>query len=120
SARKGFVFRVFDQSFNAVRRVYARGLELAIRFRALTLAAFLGLLGATGWLFLHVPQAFIPDEDQGYFIVIVQGPEGASLEVTSETVRGVEDTLAKMPEIQGCVSVPGFSLLGAGPNKGAI
>ena len=63
---------------------------------------------------------FIPDEDQGYFIVIVQGPEGASLEVTSNTMRGVEDTLARVPEIQGCFSVPGFSLLGSGSNKGAI
>ncbi len=50
----------------------------------------------------------------------MQGPEGSSLEVTSETMRGVEDTLAKVPEIQGCFSVPGFSLLGSGANKGAI
>jgi HAE1 family hydrophobic/amphiphilic exporter-1 len=118
--RKNFVFRGFDRGFDAVRGGYARGLQVAIRFRAVTALVFLGLLGATGWLFLHVPQAFIPDEDQGYFIVIVQGPEGSSLEVTSDTMRGVEDTLAKMPEIQGCFSVPGFSLLGSGPNKGAI
>jgi HAE1 family hydrophobic/amphiphilic exporter-1 len=119
-ARKSIVFRAFDRGFDAVRRGYARGLQLAIRLRAVTLVVFLGLLGATGWLFLHVPQAFIPDEDQGYFIVIVQGPEGASLEVTSNTMRGVEDTLAHVPEIQGCFSVPGFSLLGSGSNKGAI
>ncbi|HXN31824.1 MAG TPA: multidrug efflux RND transporter permease subunit [Polyangiaceae bacterium] len=118
--KKNLVFRGFDRGFEALRSGYTRALAVAIRFRALTALAFLGLLGATGWLFTHVPQAFIPDEDQGYFIVIVQGPEGSSLEVTSETMRGVEDTLAKMPEILGCVSVPGFSLLGAGPNKGAI
>jgi HAE1 family hydrophobic/amphiphilic exporter-1 len=118
--KKSFIFRGFDRGFDAVRRGYTRGLQVAIRFRAVTALAFLGLLGATGWLFLHVPQAFIPDEDQGYFIVIVQGPEGSSLEVTSDTMRGVEDTLAKVPEIQGCFSVPGFSLLGTGPNKGAI
>jgi HAE1 family hydrophobic/amphiphilic exporter-1 len=119
-ARKNVFFRAFDRAFDAVRRSYARGLELAIRLRAVTLVLFLGLLAATGWLYLHVPQAFIPDEDQGYFIVIVQGPEGASLEVTSDTMRGVEDTLARVPEIQGCFSVPGFSLLGSGSNKGAI
>jgi hydrophobic/amphiphilic exporter-1 (mainly G- bacteria), HAE1 family len=119
-AKKSAVFRAFDQGFDAIRRGYTRALRGAIRFRALTLLVFLSLLGATGWLFLHVPQAFIPDEDQGYFIVIVQGPEGSSLEVTSNTMRGVEDMLSHVPEIQGCVSVPGFSLLGAGPNKGAI
>jgi len=118
--KKNVVFRGFDRGFDALRRGYTRGLEVAIRLRALTAVAFVALLGATGWLFLHVPQAFIPDEDQGYFIVIVQGPEGSSLDVTSNTMRGVEETLAHVPEIQGCFSVPGFSLLGSGPNKGAI
>ena len=119
-AKKNVVFRTFDRGFEALRRGYTRGLKVAIRFRAVTALVFVALLGATGWLFTHVPQAFIPDEDQGYFIVIVQGPEGSSLEVTSETMRGVEQTLAQVPEIQGCFSVPGFSLLGSGPNKGAI
>jgi HAE1 family hydrophobic/amphiphilic exporter-1 len=118
--KRNIVFRGFDRGFDALRRGYARGLAVAIRFRAVAAVLFLALLGGTGWLFLHVPQAFIPDEDQGYFIVIVQGPEGSSLEVTSDTMRGVENTLAKVPEIQGCFSVPGFSLLGSGPNKGAI
>ncbi len=118
--KKGLLFRGFDRGFDALRAAYAWCLSLAIRLRALTVLAFVALLGATAWLFVHVPQAFIPDEDQGYFIVIVQGPEGSSLEVTSETMRGVENTLAHIPEIQGCFSVPGFSLLGSGPNKGAI
>jgi HAE1 family hydrophobic/amphiphilic exporter-1 len=118
--KRNLVFRGFDRGFEALRKGYARALRVAIRFRAVTALAFVGLLGATAWLFTHVPQAFIPDEDQGYFIVIVQGPEGSSLEVTSETMRGVEGTLGKIPEIQGCFSVPGFSLLGTGPNKGAI
>ncbi len=118
--KKSIFFRGFDRGFNALRRGYTRILGVAIRFRAITLVLFLGLLGGTGWLFQRVPQAFIPDEDQGYFIIIVQGPEGSSLEVTSDTMRGVEGMLAKVPEIQGCFSVPGFSLLGSGPNKGAI
>ncbi len=120
NVKKSFFFRGFDRAFDAIRRGYTRGLKVAVRFRFVTLLVFLGLLGGTGWLFKHVPQAFIPDEDQGYFIVIVQGPEGASLEVTSNTMRGVEDTLAKVPEVQGCFSVPGFSFFGTGSNKGAI
>ena len=119
-AKKSLFFRLFDRGFEALRRGYAGALKVAVRFRPVTALAFLALLGATAWLFQHVPQAFIPDEDQGYVIVIVQGPEGSSLEVTSETMRGVEDMLAAVPEIQGCFSVPGFSLLGSGANKGAI
>jgi HAE1 family hydrophobic/amphiphilic exporter-1 len=118
--KKNIFFRGFDRGFDGLRSGYTSALKLAIRFRAVTAILFVVILGITGWLFKTVPQAFIPDEDQGYFIVIVQGPEGSSLEVTSDTMRGVEGILAKVPEIQGCFSVPGFSLLGSGPNKGAI
>ncbi len=118
--KKNFFFRGFDRGFDGLRNGYTAVLKVAIRLRWLTALIFVALLGVTGWLFFHVPQAFIPDEDQGYFIVIVQGPEGTSLEVTSNTMRGVEGMLAQKKEIQGCFSVPGFSLLGSGPNKGAI
>ena len=119
--KKNIFFRGFDRGFDGLRKGYTRALTLAIRLRGVTAIVFVVLLGVTGWLFKTVPQAFIPDEDQGYFIVVVQGPEGSSLEVTSNTMRGVEGMLAKVPEIQGCFSVPGFSLFGgSGPNKGAI
>ena len=118
--KKNIFFRGFDRGFDGLRNGYTAVLKVAIRLRWVTALIFVALLGVTGWLFFHVPQAFIPDEDQGYFIVIVQGPEGTSLEVTSNTMRGVEGMLAQRKEIQGCFSVPGFSLLGSGPNKGAI
>ena len=67
-----------------------------------------------------VPQAFVPEEDQGYFISIVQAPAGASLQYTGEIARQAEQILLKDPEVLGVFSVMGFSFSGAAPNQGLI
>jgi hydrophobic/amphiphilic exporter-1 (mainly G- bacteria), HAE1 family len=67
-----------------------------------------------------VPQAFVPAEDQGYFISIVQAPAGASLQYTGEIARQAEQILLKDPEVLGVFSVMGFSFSGAAPNQGLI
>src|SRR5262249_47407622 len=83
-----------------------------------TLAAFLGLTALTGWVYGKVPGGFIPQEDQGYFIIIVAAPEGASLQTTGEVLHQVEEMTKGVPEISGCFSVGGWSFLGSGPNRG--
>ena len=50
----------------------------------------LGLLALTGWMIAERPKAFIPTEDQGYLIVVVQTPDGTSREPTSRVVQRVE------------------------------
>ena len=67
-----------------------------------------------------VPQAFVPVEDQGYFISIVQAPAGASLQYTGEIARQAEQILLKDPDVLGVFSVMGFSFSGAAPNQGLI
>ena len=67
-----------------------------------------------------MPQAFLPDEDQGYFIAQIQAPEGASLEYTSNVARQVEAVLAKEKDIASAFSVMGFSFSGASPNRGLL
>ena len=64
----------------------------------------LGLLG-TWWLFRTVPTAFVPDEDEGYFISIIQAPPGASLGYTTNIAKQAEDILFKDPDIQAAFSV---------------
>ena len=74
------VNRVIDGGTNG----YVRLLKRALALRPLMLGLFaLGLLG-TWWLFRIVPSAFVPDEDEGYFITVIQAPAGASLEYTTE------------------------------------
>ena len=113
--------------FNAVNRVidggtnaYVRHLKRALALRPLMLGLFaVGLLGAW-WLFKTVPSAFVPDEDEGYFITIVQAPAGASLGYTTEICKKAEEILFKEPDIAAAFSVAGFSFSGAAPNNGLI
>jgi HAE1 family hydrophobic/amphiphilic exporter-1 len=80
---------------------------------------FLGLLGAW-WLFRIVPSAFVPDEDEGYFITVVQAPPGASLEYTTRICSQAEAVLFGDPDILSAFSVAGFSFSGGAPNNGLI
>jgi HAE1 family hydrophobic/amphiphilic exporter-1 len=67
-----------------------------------------------------VPTGFVPDEDQGYIFIVIQAPQGASLQYTMGIARQVEDVLAKTPEIQHTFSVGGFSFGGSAPNQAVI
>src|ERR1019366_2907753 len=80
---------------------------------------FLGLT-ATYVVYKRVPTGFVPDEDQGWFIINVQAPQGASVEYTSLAMRQVEAVVSKVPDVVGAFSVMGFSFTGNGPNKGII
>ena len=62
----------------------------------------------------------MPDEDQGYFIIVIQSPSGASLEYTKAIGKQVSDMLADVPEAEGTFSVAGFSFAGAAANQGLI
>jgi HAE1 family hydrophobic/amphiphilic exporter-1 len=116
--KKNVFFRGFDRGLDAVRRGYARALTVAVHHRVPMVALFLALLGLTGWVYTKVPSGFIPDDDEGYFIIVAQGPEGTSLGYTSDVLRQVEAMTEKIPEINGCFVVPGYSPIGSGANKG--
>jgi HAE1 family hydrophobic/amphiphilic exporter-1 len=113
--------------FTAVNRVidggtafYVRALKFALARRPLMLGLFgLGLL-ATWWLVKTVPSAFVPDEDEGYFISVIQAPAGASLGYTTEIAKQAEAILFADPDIRAAFSVVGFSFSGAAPNNGLI
>jgi HAE1 family hydrophobic/amphiphilic exporter-1 len=113
--------------FSAVNRVidagttfYVRTLKLALAQRPLMLALFVLGLGATWWLVRTVPSAFVPEEDEGYFITVVQAPAGASLGYTTEIAKQAEAILFKEGDIRAAFSVVGFSFAGAAPNNGLI
>jgi HAE1 family hydrophobic/amphiphilic exporter-1 len=62
----------------------------------------------------------VPDEDQGYFIIVIQAPSGASLEYTKQIGKQVSDMLADVSEAEGTFSIAGFSFAGAAANQGII
>ena len=76
-----------DAFITWIARTYARVIHVALRLRYLLLVLFFAGLAATVWMYRHVPTGFIPQEDQGYFFVIVQAPPGSSLTYTTSTGR---------------------------------
>jgi HAE1 family hydrophobic/amphiphilic exporter-1 len=117
---KGRFFSFFERIITAGTNVYVRALRRGMQWRWAVAAAFVLTLGATYLVYRAVPQAFLPEEDQGYFIVQVQAPAGASLEYTSEVSRRAEAIILKDPDVAGLFAVMGFSFSGAAPNQGIM
>jgi HAE1 family hydrophobic/amphiphilic exporter-1 len=113
---KWIVFRKVDQALDWTRRGYGRLLQRLLKRPALVLLAFLVCLGGTVLLFRAVPTGFIPDEDQGYLIISLQGPEGMSLAQTQKALLEVEEVLRAQPEVTTMFVIGGFSFTGSGPN----
>ncbi|KAB8332226.1 efflux RND transporter permease subunit [Scytonema tolypothrichoides VB-61278] len=116
----GWVFERFNNLIDWTRRQYERSLIFLNRFRAVVVLLFILSLGFTGWLYTQVPTAFIPEEDQGYFITIIQGPEGVSLNYTNKVMRQVEAEILKLPEVVGTFAIGGFGFSGSTANNGVI
>jgi HAE1 family hydrophobic/amphiphilic exporter-1 len=95
-------------------------LALTLRWRMVAVVLFGLSLLATWWLFKSLPSAFIPDEDSGWFVTLVQAPEGVSLSYTSAALKKVEEQLAKVPEIESDFGIAGFSFTGTNANNGIV
>jgi HAE1 family hydrophobic/amphiphilic exporter-1 len=108
------VNRIIDGGTN----VYVRAVSGALRWKWVMALVFVLSLAATWWVYRAVPGAFVPAEDEGYFITIVQAPSGASIEYTTNVMKDVEQIYFKQPEIAGVFSVAGFSFSGAASNNG--
>lgn len=117
---KGAFFRFFNSTFQRGSTFYQSAVHAAARWKVVTLAAFaLSLLGVYA-LYARIPHGFIPEEDQGYLIVMVQAPQGASLEYTANLSAQAEALLANTPEVKGTFAVAGYGLSGAAPNRGMM
>ncbi|HXK24809.1 MAG TPA: multidrug efflux RND transporter permease subunit [Myxococcota bacterium] len=119
--KPGF-FRAFDRGFAGLVRRYDTGVRALLPRRALVLAIFGALFVANVALFRSVPTGFLPDEDQGYFIVSFQLPDGASTDRTDAVAKEVERILMATPGIVGMNLFGGFDALTGTfpPNIGSI
>jgi HAE1 family hydrophobic/amphiphilic exporter-1 len=117
----GFLLNPIEKLIQWVIRVYARAVTFVVRIRYVMLLIFFGGLAGTAYMYNHVPTAFIPQEDQSYFIIIVQTPPGASLSYTTAFADQVSALVRKNDGVFGTFSVMGFSLAGgSSPNAGLI
>src|SRR5271166_6107480 len=117
---KIWFFKRVDRALAALTNGYVRALRAFLRFEAVALVLFAAGLGLAYFVFLHVPQGFVPNEDQGYLIVAIQAPTGASLEYTKKIGEQVTAISKNLPEIEDTFSVAGFSFGGSAPNAGLV
>ncbi len=113
-------FNTFNIFLDWVNRQYESSLIFLTHFKFFIIGIFIVLIALTGWLYLKVPTSFLPEEDQGYFITIVQAPEGVSLQYTSDVMTKVETEILQLPEVLGTFAIGGFGFSGSTPNQGII
>ena len=117
----GLLLNPIERLIQWTIRTYARAVTFVVRIRFVVLLLFAAALAATAYMYNHVPTAFIPQEDQSYFLIIVQTPPGASLSYTSDFADKVSAQVRKNDGVFGTFSVMGFSLSGgSSPNAGLI
>ncbi len=104
-----YFFRAFNAAFDGLTRFYARFVGWVVRLGLAMMLIYGALIGLTVWVFMQVPGGFIPSQDQGYLITIVQLPPGASLERTDRATKQVEKILEATPGIANTVVFSGFS-----------
>ena len=117
--RSGF-FLWFNRAIDRLRRFYHSSLGGLLRFRYVIVVLFIGALVMTGVLFTSTPTGFTPDEDQGYFIVSLQAPEGSSIDTTEKIARHVESLIRGHSEVVRVFDIVGFGFSGNGPNKATM
>ncbi|CAN5669841.1 multidrug efflux RND transporter permease subunit MexF [soil metagenome] len=118
----GWFFRLFNVSFDRLRRAYGTTLRRSIRFTVLVLVLYGGLIALTFFAFTKVPTGFIPEADQGIVFVNVELPEGASLERTAKVMDKVEHILKTTPGIDHTINRVGSSSVtqATAPNVGTV
>ena len=112
----GWFARFFARSANS----YQTGMQRILKRRSLALGAYAAIVACAGWLLLHLPSSFLPEEDQGYFISVVQLPPGGTRDHTLEVLSQVEQFYLKQPEVEHVIGVAGFSFFGRGQNAGIV
>jgi hydrophobic/amphiphilic exporter-1 (mainly G- bacteria), HAE1 family len=120
SHHKGRFFTLFERLIDGGTHAYVSVLRRCLHWRWAVVLVFVATLGLTWWVYRTVPQAFIPEEDPGYFLIQVQGPAGASLEYIGEIAQRAEGIILKDPDVMALFSVMGFSFSGAASNQGLM
>jgi multidrug efflux pump len=113
-------FGWFNRVFGASVAGYGNGVTRMISKPRRWLAVYGAILLGVAWLFMRLPGSFLPEEDQGYFISMIQLPAGATQERTVEIVNQVERFYLDQPEVAHTIGVVGFSFFGRGQNSALV
>ncbi len=118
--KKNPLFRGINSLISSGTKGYTNVLRKMENAKTVVFVVFLLGLGAAWWIYKLVPTSFVPDEDQGYLMALVQTPPGASLEYTTKITAQAGAILQANHDIIGVFAVPGFSFTGQAANRAMI
>lgn len=113
------IMGLFDRGITSVRNGYTSVIRRLVRFAVIGLAVVAGAVTLIVTLGGTLPQGFLPSEDQGYLMVDVQLPDGASLQRTENVTKQVVDLTSKTPGVEDVVIVNGYSILNGATSSNA-
>ncbi len=116
----GWFFTKFNQVVAWIIEKFLAIVRFLIRLRYAVVALFVVGLFGTYFMFTQVPTGFVPNEDQGIVLGIIQGPDGVALNYTDEVITKLEQILQKEPEIENVFATSGFGFAGSGSNRGVF
>ena len=114
---KGGFFGWFNRAFAAFTNRYQRWVGVLVKRSFIGMSALLMIVFLVVTLYRKMPSAFVPEEDQGYFLTLITLPVGATDVRTGEALLKVEEYFAKQPEVEHYFTVAGFSFAGRAQNS---
>ena len=107
-----FIYKGFNKVYDKTQGVYDRIVKWLLERPVAALVSYGAFTLIAIFLFVKWPSTFVPDEDDGYFIAVVQLPPAASLERTQAVGKQINAILDTYPEVKNYIGIPGFSIMG--------
>ncbi len=111
------LFAGFNRWFDRMTERYGRATDGILARPIRGMAVFIMLVVLTGFLFVRLPTAFLPVEDQGYLITVVQSPPGATESRTESVIKPASDFWMEQDELEDLIVVRGYSFFGQGQSN---
>ncbi|CAN7582266.1 efflux RND transporter permease subunit [Agrobacterium tumefaciens] len=106
----------FNRNFDGLTNRYVKVTNGMAKRAGRMMVIYLALIVGLGYLFINLPSAFVPAEDQGTLLVDIQGPPEASANRTQASVRQIEEILKAESGVKDVIAIQGFSFSGSGAN----
>jgi multidrug efflux pump len=121
AANKNAFYRWFDRTFDWTTKKYIGHAGRAVTHAPRWMVGFVLVVVLTGFMYTKLPTSFVPDEDQGFVLALINLPPGSTLQTTDHVMAEVRDKLGNSPfskEIVGIFQPEGFSFVGTSENVG--
>ena len=116
---KNPLYRGFNHLYDKTQGVYDRIVEYLLQRPVASIVSYAVFTLIAVLLFVKWPSTFVPEEDDGYFLAVVQLPPASSLERTQAVGKQINKILDSYPEIKDYIGISGFSVMGGGEQSNA-